>query len=143
MTFVKNTLITIVFFSLATLQNNACAQSQETGQPHAIFRDIGLTEAIQIASAEKKNLLLYFMAGWSARCKTMERSVFSEDTIQRVLLDTFIVLRIDVDTHTGQQLEYQFKIGKYPTMLIIDPKQKILKRKNGGLRQKEFLKFIM
>jgi thiol:disulfide interchange protein len=143
MTLVKNTLILSLLLTFVLTQPCQAQRPVQANTNDTLFRDIGLNEALTLASQKKKNLLIYFAAHWSGRCKNMERNVFSEDTIQMMLTDSYIALKVDVDTTIGQQLEDQFKVASYPTLLILDAQRNILKRSNGALRKKDFLKFIV
>jgi thiol:disulfide interchange protein len=140
MALIKNTLIPLCILLVLSI-GFSHSQSLDAARRSATFQNIDLKQALALASEQNKELLLFFTATWSAPCKNMERSVFSHDSIKNALSD-YIALRIDVDTPAGQQLEYEFKVGTYPTVLIINSSSDVMKRNNGALRKKDFLKFI-
>ena len=140
MALIKNTLVLFIVSFFVTSQSSNAQSLAASGKP-GVFTNIDLRQALSLASAQNKKLLLFFSAGWSTPCKAMERSVFSHDMVKNALSE-YIAIKIDVDTPAGQQLEDQFKVGAYPTVMIVNSASNVMKRNDGALRKKNFLKFL-
>lgn len=70
-------------------------------RPHQEPREINdpvLTEALAIAKAENKLVLLDFMAKWCVPCKRLEKETFADPTVAE-LLNQLVLIKIDTDEH--------------------------------------------
>lgn len=97
-----------------------------------------LATAQQNARREKKNLLVKFEATWCGPCKVMDELVFTADEVVAAAGQT-VCVRIDGDQQP--ELKKQFKANGYPTIILLSPEGKELKRASylGVREMKEFL----
>jgi thiol-disulfide isomerase/thioredoxin len=90
------------------------------------------------ARREKKNLLVKFEATWCGPCKVMDELVFTADEVVAAAGQT-VCVRIDGDQQP--ELKKHFKANGYPTIILLSPEGKELKRASylGVREMKEFL----
>lgn len=80
-------------------------------------------EALKIASAGNKLIMVDFMADWCGPCKMMEAQVFSTDEFKKATSD-MVLLKIDVDR--SQALAQRYGIEAMPTVKFINGKGEII-----------------
>lgn len=87
---------------------------------------------------EDKKVFVYFGANWCSYCVKMEKSIKDSKFFENS--DDYIFLKIDIDKNPD--LKNKFKVGSIPDYLIMDYKEKIIKRNKGYLNTNDFLKWI-
>ena len=101
-----------------------------------------LTELISAqrdAQREKKNLFVKFEADWCGPCKMMDELVYTADEVAEASRQ---VVCVKIDGDRSPALVKRFDVKGYPTMILLSPDGKELKRVSGyvGVRQmKQFL----
>ncbi len=103
--------------------NNA---GQTTQQHGLVFKQIkgldGLQQALQLAAAQNKTVMLDFYADWCISCIQMEKKTFSDSGVQTALADT-LLLQADVTLNDAQDKELLKTFGLFgpPSILFFDP----------------------
>ena len=100
-----------------------CGQSS---QQHSLaFKQIkgldGLQQALQLASAQNKTVMLDFYADWCISCVEMEKKTFSDADVQAALTDT-VLLQADVTLNDEQDKKLLATFGLFgpPSILFFD-----------------------
>lgn len=83
-------------------------------------------KAIARAKRLKRPLLIDFAASWCVPCRLMDRTVWSDESVQKAITNDFVPLRIDMDAKHAPPLIEKFKVEFVPTMLIVDSDEKEL-----------------
>ena len=96
------------------------------------FADLTFDQALQQAAAQGKRLFVDCYTTWCGPCKVMNAQVFPDHRLGAYFRDHFIALKIDMEKGEGPELGKQFNIEAYPTMLVLDPDQTVLKRLVGS-----------
>ena len=99
-------------------------------------------EALLAAEAANKPVLLYFTAKWCGPCRQMERQVFNLNSVSEAVADRVIPLKVDYDSHEGEQLARQYHVPAIPAFIIITSQQEAITRHIGGLPADQFLALI-
>lgn len=91
---------------------------------------IALNKAITLAKKDHKKVLIDFMADWCTYCKKMDKEVFPDQQVQKLLGRYFYTVRIDVEskdqvtfrgkTYTKAEFAQAFGISGLPTYVFID-----------------------
>lgn len=101
-----------------------------------------LADSVAAAGQRGQWTLVDFYADWCASCKVIERDVFSDPRVQRVLADMQL-LRPDITANNADDLAMlrAYQAFGAPTMLLIDPdgKEHRAERIIGELSADEFL----
>lgn len=85
--------------------------------------------AAQEAAEQEKPLLVGVTAVWCGPCQQMKQLTFQNTGLAEYVSEQFIPLMIDADSQS--QLVSKFQISSYPTLLVISPELKIVKRFTG------------
>jgi len=70
-------------------------------------------------SGDGRPRLLYFTATWCAPCRLLEREVFDHPD-GRAELAFFELIRLDLDSTSGQTLSDRFRVATVPTFVAVD-----------------------
>lgn len=84
-------------------------------------------EALKIAAAEHRPVLIDFWAEWCEACKKMDRSTFSDAEAIKALKDAnFVLLRLDVteSSDAADQLLARYGIQSLPSVVLIPAQPK-------------------
>ena len=123
-------LAAAVFMSFKTYEmtqqkNNA---SQQAGVTWAESYE----QALSIAQAENKLVLLDFWASHCTICKAIDTKIFHTDTVARGLSSSIVFVKVDCTYNSNQeasQLKTKFSVFAQPAILIINPHtQEVMKK---------------
>jgi thioredoxin-related protein len=126
-------LSVILLFSYSTLAISA---------PPEGYQFHNLTEAMKLASSEKKPMFLYFGRYGCSTCRKMHKEVFSDSALTKQLEDNFILAYVDTESDARIRLpngerttEMQFaarnRILGTPTFIYFSEHQEPLFKKAG------------
>ena len=87
--------------------------------------------AIRMATHKEKLVFVDFYTTWCQPCKKLDKLVFANDSIRKVLGEDFILLKYDAENDTVFHLSKKHHVGSYPTGLILDAEGRVLTRKYG------------
>jgi thioredoxin-related protein len=114
---------------------DAVAEPEPAKLPwHASFDD-----ALAVAAAEKRPLLLFFTARWCGYCHQLERKTLSQPKV-REQLARFVPVKVDLDTQDGRTLATRYRVtGGIPQCVLVGPDGLWRGRVGGYLPEAEFL----
>ncbi len=95
-------------------------------------------KAVARAKKESKPILVDFYADWCVWCKTLDSTTYRDPAVVRMLDESMVPLKIDVD-HGGRDLARKWGVSGLPTILVLGPDGKELGRIPGYLPAKDFL----
>lgn len=98
--------------------------------------------ALKIAQAEKKNLLIDVRADWCPPCRRMEKSTFVNPQVVSVVQAGYVPLRINNDDKMGDKLAAQYSFNSIPTLIILGPDGKLVRKHSGYMPSRKFLEFL-
>ncbi len=80
--------------------------------------------AFERAAREAKPILLALVAPWSAECREMDETTYSEPRIAANVNDGFVPVRVDADRHP--RVRERYNMGGFPSTVFLTPEGKIL-----------------
>ena len=114
-----------------------------TGHTYALpFFDGTYQQALTKAKGENKKILLYFTAKWCGPCLYMEKNVFNNDSINRVVEPGFVALKLNYDAWATKPLVDKYTVGGLPTFIILDAQEVVEKRTIGLLGVHQLINFL-
>ena len=81
-----------------------------------------------------------FEATWCGPCHTMDEWIWSDAEVASRLNARFVVVKVDADREKA--IIKRYNISGYPTMMVVDPSGKELKRVVEYQSSKQMLQFL-
>lgn len=109
-------------------------------------------EVKEQAKTENKYIFLDLYATWCVPCKKMDKEVYTNDSVGKILNDNFISVKVQVDTtknddeitqswyNDAQLLYKKYKVSYVPTLLVFTPDGEVAS-KAGYLETESFVSF--
>ncbi len=117
------TLLVILVFFTNNFANN-------TESP---FSQISITTAKEIANAQGKYIFIDFYADWCVPCKWMDETTYTDQGVINTLKSNFVPVKVNIDDFDGYTLKAEYNIKVLPTILVISPNGKVIKRYEESL----------
>ena len=106
-------------------------------KPRAIQWRESYPKALEEAARAAKPILADFEADWCGWCKKLDRETFGNAEVIKLVEAFFIPVRIDTDHQP--KISAEFKVKGLPTILLLSPEGKELKRLSGFRPADKFL----
>lgn len=95
-----------------------------------------MASAFDEASKLNKLVFVDFFAEWCGACKTMDRTTFSDPTVQTAL-KRFVFLKVDADQHPDTAR--YFKVVGMPTLIVLGASGDEIYRQVGPIEPGELV----
>ncbi|MEO9484081.1 MAG: DUF255 domain-containing protein [Ekhidna sp.] len=96
-------------------------------------------EAVAKSRMTGKLIFLDAYATWCEPCAEMEEYTFTDLEVANFFNETFINVRMDMESYPGVELAEQYAIGVFPSYLFIDSNGDVTHRGCGAMDGNEFL----
>lgn len=95
------------------------------------------------AKAENKYIFVDCFATWCGPCKAMDRNIYPNEQVGKILNDKFISVKVQMDSserdneavkkwyQDAQMLMQEYKISAFPTFLFFSPDARIVHKSTG------------
>ena len=104
---------------------------------------LDIEQAQALAKSQKKPVLVDVYAEWCGPCKSMEKNVFPDDSVQLILKSRYVLAKINGDDPVlGDTLRKQFRIKAYPTYIVLTPTGRERKRRVGFFARSHFIQWL-
>ncbi len=113
------------FLAVDLLPRGAAAAAAR--EEHAGWLEQDLEGALVKAKAEHKLVVVDIYAEWCAQCKELDEKTWPEADVQQWLAQNAVAIRIDTDARR-KDLAIKLQIRSYPTVLLLDPEGRELRR---------------
>lgn len=95
------------------------------------FYDGSYDELLRESRKQKKPIILDFWATWCIPCRKMENETFADPDFAAYINKNFLVYKVNIDTFDGMGIADKYNIDAYPTLILLDPKNKYINRYKG------------
>lgn len=134
----KLCIVISILMILAVLASLSCAFSMDTNQiVDGLNATTNVTEAINIADAENKAILLIFDQDSCYYCDLLKSNVLTDKEVQNELNENYIVTIVEVNEYP--QLAGEFQIVGTPTIVVLDSNLTETARIGSYVEADEFL----
>ncbi len=113
------------------------------GQDKGIQFEHGtMTEILAKAAVENKLVFVDCYTEWCGPCKNMAAIVFKEDSVADFMNAHFINIKMDMEKGEGPALQKKYRVGAYPSFLLLDKNGNLVFKFVGGMPSDAFLKNV-
>lgn len=123
----------LIWFATATL--SAVSSAPAPGEEP--FTDLTYAEALKAAAQDNKIVLLDFYTTWCGPCKKLDQTTWNDKKVAKWLAQKAIALKIDAEKE--KKLAEKFRIGAYPTIVLLKPDETEIDRLVGYRDAETFL----
>ena len=81
-------------------------------------------DAFEVAARRSQPVLLALVAPWSAECREMDATTYSEPRIAANINDGFVPVRVDADRHP--RVRERYNMGGFPSTVFLTPQGGVL-----------------
>lgn len=109
------------------------AREKVAPKPHAFAEGFLVNapgKAITLARRAHEPVFVHFYGIWCPPCNMLEEGVYPTETFQKAA-EGFVKLALDADAELSWDWKARFKIGGYPTLLVIDERGQEIGRAVG------------
>ena len=98
-----------------------------------------LSSVLKKAERENKLVFVDVYTTWCLPCKMMDEDVFTHQATADVFNRDFISYKVNAEKSNGPIISFNYDVIKFPTLLFLDSKGKVLERKEGATYHSELL----
>ncbi len=99
------------------------------------------TDIINKAKTENKHVFIDFYTTWCGPCKQLDEVTYKDEKVVQ-FLNGIIPVKLDAEKGEGETLAKKFKIGAYPTLILLGPDGKEIDRHLGYLDAEKFVEVM-
>jgi tetratricopeptide (TPR) repeat protein len=105
------------------------------------WSDETYAQVLQRAKQENKYVFIDFYATWCGPCKRLDEVTYPDAKVSG-LLNSMVAVKWDAEKEPWLATAKQYKVGAYPTLIVLDPSGKEVDRHLGFLTAEEFVTTI-
>ena len=133
----------LIFLILLVISSCSTKSKTVTNKPLAVDFNLNtektLTAVLEQAAAENKLVFVDFYADWCLPCQLMDEEVFNKAEVYNLMNKHFVNYKVDIEKSNGANLKLMFNASGLPTLLFLDSKGKVLKRRDETIFQTELV----
>lgn len=127
----KTIQILLIAMMIFGFSNKTKTEVEEKTNYELVVIDQNFEQAIKLAKKSNKLLFIDFYATWCGPCKQLDRLIFQNDSIQKVLGEDYILLKYDAEKDTTFNLTKKYHIRSYPTAIVLNSDGFVLHKRYG------------
>jgi len=89
-------------------------------------------EALEEAKKQDKLVFVDAFAQWCGPCKKMAKNVFTQEEVGIYYNESFVNLKLDMETEDGRSYGTKYPVSAYPTLFFLNPDGEVVKKITGG-----------
>lgn len=96
------------------------------------FRNTGLptrtlTEAMELAKAQGKPLLVDISAYWCPTCRKLDREVLSKEEVKSKIVEKYVFVRVDSEADGTRSIMKRYGVYGFPSLIITDAEGNLIR----------------
>ena len=107
------------------------------------FEAISLEQALAVAGANGKPVLVDMSAIWCASCRMLDKKVFGDPAVQQAIRSHYVFCRIEYESDQGEALMETYNVRGFPTLLILDAQGNLVRELPLTFDPEQFISLIM
>jgi thiol-disulfide isomerase/thioredoxin len=104
-----------------------------------VFEQGAMADVLSKAGKENKLVFVDCFTVWCGPCKGMDKFVFTNDTVADFFNSNFINVKMDMEKGEGIAMGNKYKVGAFPTYLLLDGSGNVVYKFVGGMTADSFL----
>lgn len=128
-------VLSVGLFALATAELSA--QQADSAQ---IAWHEDAHEAVRVARAQRRPLLVYVTSAHCGHCRTMERQTWKDESVIRSVSGRYVALKLSSERHPAA-IE-QLKVQAFPTTIVLTADIKVHEGAVGMLTPEEAIRLL-
>jgi Thioredoxin-like len=106
------------------------------------YFDGNFQAALDSAKKYDKHIFMNIAATWSGASNRMEKNVFRNQSIDSLIVESFIPLRLEASSHEGVRIQQQYGIAALPAYLVINKNGEVVRLRIGEVSFDAFNSFL-
>lgn len=119
------------FLGIALISLTSYKNDKKNYVSEVRFYDGSYDELLRESKKLKKPIILDFWATWCIPCRKMENETFADPDFAAYINKNFLVYKVNIDTFEGMDIADKYSIDAYPTLILLDAKNKYIDRYKG------------
>lgn len=132
--FVGGVAVALYFLNVEVQSYLGRQAIEKTGLANLSFEEASLR-----SRSEGKLILADVSAIWCSSCRQLDRQVFANPEVKRVIEKRFIFARIEYESEEGERFVERYDVGGFPTLFLIRPDGTVAKKLQVTFSPEEFL----
>lgn len=101
-----------------------------------------LEQALAKAQADNKLVLADLSAIWCPTCRSLDKHIFSNPTVQNVINEKYVFARIEYESPAGEAFMERYDTRVFPTLLVLTPDGQKVRELPVTTEPAEFIQFL-
>lgn len=135
-------LITVIVFNFSCGTKKNIVNKTPKSVTFTLNSNKTLTDVLELAQLQNKLVFVDFYADWCLPCNILDEEVFNQREVYSIINKNFISYKVDIEKTNGANLKIIFNAEHLPTLLFLDTKGKVLKRKDNTTYQTELIEMV-
>lgn len=117
-------IVTIVYFGHTEWQ----ARRGQAALKATALQFLSLDQALVVAQAQGKPVLVDFSAIWCPTCRALHADVFTDAAVKQAITTGFVLARVDYDEPEARAFMQRYAVQGFPTLLALSSDGRLLRR---------------
>lgn len=101
-----------------------------------------LEDALTKAEAENKPVLADLSAIWCPSCRALDKNVFADPAVKRLIEQDFVFSRIEYESPEGEAFMERYDVHRFPTLLLLQTSGEVIRHLPATQNPEEFLQAL-